>query len=170
MTPSVKEALKYKESGSGRNAIGLARKGFLVTAVDKNKEKLSLLKIRARELGVKLTTKYADIKRLRLSTKYDIMIATMILHFLDEGQVSKAISMMQKYTKAEGLNIVSVFTDKHPVGTRPYLFKKNELKKYYLDWKILKYEEKLSRKFFSSRTNTFVRQHRAVLIAQKIKK
>ena len=91
----------------------------------------------------------------------------MILHFLNKKQIVNAVSMMQLHTKRGGPHVVSFFFPKHPIGTRPYLFKKNELKNLYPDWKIVKYEEKLSARFLLKRTNKFVRQHRAVLIVQK---
>ncbi|MDO8505017.1 MAG: methyltransferase domain-containing protein [bacterium] len=174
IAPGVRHILKYKKSGTvldlgsgkGKHSTFLAKNGFTVTAVDHEKEKLVVLKNRAKIEKVHIVTKCADIGKFRTSRKYNIVISTMVLHFLDKKQIPKVIARIKSYTKPDGLNLISVLTDKEPKGYRPHLFKKNELRKHYLDWSILEYEEKKSKHFYCNLTGKIIRQHRAVLIAQ----
>lgn len=176
IAPAVRSILKYKKSstvldlgsGKGRHTIFLAEKGFRVTAVEHTKEKLAELKKQAKIEKVRIATKCIDVRKFRSSRKYDVVIATMLLHFLKKRQIKKIIARMKSYTKPNGLNVVSVLTDKHPKGFRPHLFKKNELNQYYSDWSTVEYKEKLSKPFYSNSAGRIIRQHRAVLIAQKV--
>ena len=175
IAPSVQHVLKYKKSGAaldlgsgkGRHSIFLAKSGFNVTAVDHDQAKLIDLKKRAKTEKVHIATKCADIRKFRTSRKYDVVIATMLLHFFRKSQITKVVAQIKSYTKPDGLNVISVLTDENPEGFRLHLFKENELKKYYWNWSILEYEERKSKPFYSKSAGKIIRQHRAVLIAQR---
>ncbi|MBI2551697.1 methyltransferase domain-containing protein [Candidatus Uhrbacteria bacterium] len=176
IAPSVRNILNYKKSGTvldlgsgkGRHAIFLAKQGFAVTAVDYVEERLAEMKARARIEGVRISIKRADISHFSFSRKYDIIMASMSLHFLQKNQIAQVVKRMKAHTKQGGLNVVSVLTNKEEMkANRAYLFKTSELKRYYTDWNILEYEEKLSQPFFSEKQGKRIRQHRAVIIASK---
>lgn len=101
---------------------------------------------------------------------FDVVLATMCLHFLDAVHVGRNIRKLQAYTNCDGLNVVSVLTTQNPGLVRPHLFSPGELRSYYSDgtWTIRAYEEALSEKFFSRAQQKLIDQHRAVLIATKI--
>lgn len=176
IAPGVRNILKYKKSGkvldlgsgSGRHALFLAKMGFKVTAVDNAKEKIAELKQRTKMENVRIVAKCVDVRKFRASSKYDVVIATMLLHFFTKRQISEIVARIKSYTKPNGLNVVSVLTDKHQKGARPHLFKAKELKQYYKDWSILEYEEKLSKPFYSNSAARMIRQHRAALISQNV--
>ncbi len=176
VSPHIRSILKFKKSGSvldmgsgnGRHSLFFAKKGFKVTALDNDKILLSDIKKTAKEKDLTITTKYCDIKKYQPSRNFDVIIASMSLHFLEKPQVIKAIQMMKNHTKIGGINYISNFTDKHPIGTRPYLMKKNELKSYYDDWSVLTYEEKMGPWFYSKKQGKNVRKHRAMILAKKI--
>lgn len=172
----VKKTLRYIKTGSaldlgagnGRHSVFLAKKGFQVTAVDLDKDKLFAIRKIAKEKGLKIGVKFADFAAFKSDKKYDLIIATMSLHFLAQKRVSKTIKAMQENTKTGGLNVISVHTNKNAKGSRPYLFKPGELKKYYLSWNILYYWEGLGRPFRADRNSKPQRKFRASIIAKKV--
>ncbi len=178
ISDATKKILKYKKSGSvldvgtgtGRNALFLAKKRFDVTALDSIKKNLSKLKEVASKQRVILHYKHANIATFKTSKKYDIVLALVSLHFLKNSQVSKTIKKIKNYTKRGGLNIITVHTkqNKGKSHSRPHLFKKNELKNYYRDWKILECKEVWGHLFKTEKYPIPVRKHRAQLIAKKI--
>ena len=101
--PIVKAILKYKKSGTvldlgsgpGRHTLFLAKKGFAVTAIEISREKSDRLKKAAHKenLSVRVVTK--NIVDLDIAKSYDIVLATMSLHFLSKTQVPKAVHFMQ---------------------------------------------------------------------------
>ena len=178
ISDAAKKLLKYKKSGSvldvgtgtGRNALFLAKKGFGVTALDSVKSKLVELKKIAKSQRVPLKFIHINITRYRPSKKYDVVLALVSLHFLKAKQVPKIIKRMKEYTKDGGLNVVSVHTTKNTNKSsyRPHLFKRNELKKYYSDWQILEYNEAWGHLFRTTPNSKPVKKHRAEIIARKI--
>jgi tellurite methyltransferase len=172
----VKNVLKYKKSGTvldlgtgtGRHALYLAKKGFRVTAIDRDPAKLFALKQNARGIGKRIIIQQSDIARFKPSKKYDVILATAVLHFLQKGQVSRAIKMMKLHTALHGINVVSVHTDKNPRLSRPYLFSEGELKKYYSNWKILQYRAGLGSPFRTKPRGKITRKYHAMIIAQKL--
>ena len=144
-TPIVKSLLKHKKtgnaldigSGEGRNSIFLARNGFDVTAVDVSKNGIEKLKEISNKEKLKINANIEDIRNFDFNQSYDVIISIATLHFLKIGDIVKMISKIKKYTKKGGLNAISVFTDENDEKGFPYLFKKEELKKFYKDWEIL---------------------------------
>lgn len=174
----VYDILKYKNSGTvldlgagfGRHSLFLAYKGFTVTAVEQDRLKLSKLKNNAEKLHVDISTICADIQSFEPKETYDVVIATMVLHFLSKNEAHRMIKKMQQWTNVDGLNVVSVYTDKNPKGLRNYLFRKKELIDCYTDWKILQYDESSSSVVENPKDGGFPRRYSARILAQNIKK
>ncbi len=145
----IKAILRNKEKGKvldlgaglGRNSIILAERGFDVTAVDKNKDNLKKLKGKINEKGLKIKIVGKDIRRFLPKEKYDVILSSYVLHFLDKKNVDKVIEVIKSHTKKGGLNVILVFTEDNPDKGFPYLFKRDELKKYYSGWDIFDYKE-----------------------------
>ena len=147
----VYDILRYKTTGTvldlgagfGRHSLFLASHGFIVTAVEKETEKLEKLKQQAGDLPADITTVCADVIDFASDMKFDVVIATMVLHFLPEQQAKAMIKKMKEYTTTGGLNVITVYTDANPGNLRLYQFKKQELRALYHGWNILQYEESL---------------------------
>lgn len=172
----IRNILRYKKSGSaldlgtgtGRHALFLAKKGFRVTALDSVRSKLVALREVARAQRLPMKCKHADMKHIKLREMYDVILASHSLHFLKTPQLEKAIEIIQTHTKPSGLNIIRVHTKENPKHHyRPHLFAKNELKKYYVGWKILLYRELWGQPFRNLKTGRPVVRHKAELIAKK---
>jgi tellurite methyltransferase len=178
----IVEILKYKSSGSlldlgtgeGRNAIFLAKKGFDVTGVDISSSGIKKFLSLAKKLKVKVKGIVQDITKFKFDKKYDVIISTATLHFLPKSKIKSVINKMKKYTKEDGLNLISVFTVKDPgfkKSKKIYYFKEGELKKFYEDknWKILKYKEFITKPERHGKDGKWHRHGIAILLARKTK-
>jgi SAM-dependent methyltransferase len=154
-------------AGFGRNARFFAEHGFVVTAVDNSPEALSSL----RNLGDRVLVIDSDIRELfplLVPRTFDVILCRMALHFLrSASEVCAAIEDMQRVTKLGGLNVVSLFTTRNPVGVRPYLMPPGELRDHYSAWKILDAYEGLSGWFQSRGGSPPVRHYVERITAQR---
>lgn len=171
----VKDLLRHRKKGSvldfgagtGKNALLLSERGFTVTALDRDREALRILQKEALSRGVRIKKQARSFSSFKGSRPYDVILANNSLHFLTPSKVAETIARLKAATKSGGVNAISVHTTKNTPGSRPYLFKPGELKKYYSDWNILAYEEKLGKRFRPSPDARAVRKHRAAIIAEK---
>ena len=154
-------------TGSGAHALFLAQRGFDVTALDSDKNKLVTLEKVAEEREIKIKTEHADIRTYKFTEDYDIILSTMTLHFLENSEVADVISMMKSHTNHGGLNVISVHTTKNEKNSRPHLFKEGELRGYYNDWEILHYKELWGIPFRKKTGEKIKKKHRAELIAKR---
>jgi tellurite methyltransferase len=118
---------------------------------------------------VNIITIQSDIADFRPKEKYDVVLSTMVLHFLSKDNVQKAIIIMRECTNKDGLNVVTVYTNENPSGLRPYLFEKNELHDAYDGWEIFEYQEALGPETENPKDGGPNRRYSGRLIAKKIK-
>lgn len=152
--PLVRQILKYKKSGSvldlgsgiGHSSLFLAKRGFRVTAVDNSTVGLTALKELARLQKLPIKVELEDVTRYHPKKKYDVIISTMVHHFIPYKSQKEAIAGMQAATKKTGVNVVAGYSNKNTKKVRPYLVKGQVLKKQYTDagWEILHFQERLS--------------------------
>ena len=91
----------------------------------------------------------------------------MTLHFLSAEKVPTTIKRMQEATKTGGLNVIAVYTEENPMGLRPHLFKKDELRNFYNNWEMLQYKEFLGPKIENRKDGGPERRYNAQMIARK---
>ena len=174
-SPIVEHALEFVKSGKaldfgsagGVNSFYLAEKGFDVTAVDNNSDALSELEKRNDDSDKKVTIINSDIREFSSTDKYDIIVCTMVLHFLDGKGVDEVVHKMQSMTQESGVNVITVYTDKNEPGKRPYLFHEDELRNLYDKWEVVYYDEAPTMWFQMPGEDEPRRNHAAYLIAQK---
>ena len=175
--PVVRNALHYKETGSaldlgcgiGRHALFLAKKGFRVIAVDERTEVLTALKELARLQKLHIIVRRGNVVAFESKRKFDLLLSTMVIHFLAKNTQKKAIIRMQQFTKKDGINVISSYTDKNKKGTRPHLVHAKMLKKLYKDteWNIRYYKEELGKPMSRSSGKGLVRYWTVEIMAQK---
>jgi 2-polyprenyl-3-methyl-5-hydroxy-6-metoxy-1,4-benzoquinol methylase len=173
--PYVAAVLQYISKGTvldigagwGRNARFFADHGFSVTAVDHSPEAVAQLASYHTRAGRSITAICADIRAFTSGATYDVVLCTMVLHFLrSRTEVAEAVGRIQAMTKPGGLNVISLFTDRNPRGLRPYLASKNELRDYYASWKLIDAYEGLGQRFLPQPSGPPTRHYASRITAQ----
>lgn len=179
-TSIVRDILKYKTTGTvldagageGRNTLFLAEKGFDVEAVDLSKVGLDKLSKLAKERGLKIKTKVADLNEIDWPVSYDVIVSSFILHHLEIKDAEKFFAQMKEHTNNGGLNVIALFTKdgdffRDDPETRQYYPEKGEVKGLYEGWEILKYGEEKSRTRKTKLDGSPMFNISSLLIAQK---
>lgn len=157
--------------GRGRNTLFLAQQGFSLTAVDHNQESLSFLKQIAEKEKLAINTEIYDINTATISDTYDFILSTVVLMFLQPNRINAIIKNMQQQTNLNGYNlIVAAMSTKDvpcPVAF-PFTFSENQLKEYYQNWEIIKYNENLGELHRTDSQGNRIKLKFATLLAKKI--
>lgn len=165
-----KEAVLDLGSGSGRNALFLAQKGFKVSCVDVSSSAMENLTVQAKELevGNNITTLVKDLANFDFDKKYGVIICYTTLHFLPDKDARKLIENIKNNTTAGGINIIADFAGEGPLKRDTAFWLKNdELKDLYNGWEILLYQEELSKTKAKDDSGKPFMQNMARIVAQK---
>ena len=130
--------------GQGRNALFLAGNGFNVTGVDISPEGVNQFINTAKTRGLIVKGTVCDIRDYEYPQDFDVIMSIATLPFLKKEEIAPVIQNMKQHTNRGGINLITVFTEDDPASkkmTRLYYFKKNELKQFYDDWDIVRYNE-----------------------------
>lgn len=156
--------------GRGRNALYLAKKGFDVTAVDYSQESLDILQEVMELEDIDLQVGVYDINSANLSQDYDWIISTVVLMSLQRDQVPDIIRNMQEVTNIGGYNLIVAAMDTAdapcPMDFN-FTFAAGELKDYYKDWKLIKYNEDFGELHKLDENGKRMRMRFATMLAQK---
>ena len=157
--------------GNGRNSLYLAANGFAVTAWDKNPMSLNNLEsIRTAERLDNLQTAVKDLNSLSFDGEYDLILSTVVMMFLEPDTIPGLIGNMQRCTAAGGYNLIvaAMDTEDYPctVGF-PFAFKPDELREYYRDWELLKYNEDVGELHRTDASGNRIKLRFATLLARK---
>lgn len=156
--------------GRGRNALYLAKKGFDVTAVDYSQESLDILQEVMELEDIDLQVGVYDINSANLSQDYDWIISTVVLMSLQRDQVPDIIRNMQEVTNIGGYNLIVAAMDTVdapcPMDFN-FTFAAGELKDYYKDWKLIKYNEDFGELHKLDENGKRMRMRFATMLAQK---
>lgn len=96
-------------AGQGANALYLAEKGYSVTAVDISEEGLDQLCQAAEKKGLQVRTIAVDIASEEIEGKYEGIVCTMVLHHLQEEDVSKFLKNAKESTFPGGVHVIVTF-------------------------------------------------------------
>lgn len=150
----VVDATKYKTRGDaldlgcgmGRNSLYLASAGFNVTAIDLSEVGIEYLRESLAQKNLSAETIVADIKNIAWDKNYDLVVSVAMLFHQPPKEAIALIENIQEHTTVGGLNAISTFTQdsdfyRNEPDADEYYPEAEELKKLYLDWEILEYEE-----------------------------
>ena len=157
--------------GRGRNALYMGMLGFDVTALDIHAESIrSLNEIIQKENIKNIHANVYDINRANVDGSYDAIVSTVVMMFLQREQIPAIIANMQSHTKPGGYNLIVCAMD---TKDRPcpmpfsFTFKENELKNYYKEWGIIKYNENMGKLHKTDINGNPIELRFATLLAKK---
>lgn len=136
--------------GEGKDAVFLAKNGYVVTAFDASEKGLEKAKELARQNHVEVNFFKADINEYEPVEEYDIIFSSGTLHYLSLKHREKLIQSIKEYTSINGLHALNVFLKKPFVEAAPDSEEKElltdpwysgELMRYYHDWMFHSCEE-----------------------------
>lgn len=159
--------------GRGRNSLYLNLLGFDVTAVDQNVESIAFLnRIIEQEKLSNLDAHTYDIHNASLKENYDFIVSTVVMMFLQADRIPDIIANMQTQTKVGGYNLIvcAMDTKAYPCSVPfSFTFKEGELKEYYKDWELVKYNEDMGQLHRVDENGNRIKLQFATMLAKKVK-
>lgn len=131
--------------GAGRHALYLAEQGFRTTAMDFAGAGLEAARKRAAERGLLLKLKQVDLEAPDVDLGVEVFDLIVVVHFLHRP----LFKPIKRALKPSGLVVSKTYTRDQltlPDGpTNPaYVLEPNELLREFCDYRVLRYEEKIS--------------------------
>ncbi len=158
--------------GEGKDAVFLARNGYIVTAFDLSETGIEKGKRLADRCNTYVDFFKADIIDFRATEMYDIVFSSGVFHFIQPEIREELISNLKEHTNKNGIHAMNVFVEKPFVKVPPdkdsnrFPWKSGELFTHYHDWKLHKMEEII----FDCNSGGIPHQHcMDVMIAEKMK-
>lgn len=132
--------------GQGRNSLFLSLLGYDVTSWDHNESSIAFLNETKSKENLPIQTALYDINTANIQENYDFIVSTVVFMFLNRQAVPNIIANMQEHTNVGGYNLIVAAMDTDDVPCPmpfSFTFKENELKQYYADWELIKYNEEM---------------------------
>ncbi|KKS16153.1 MAG: Tellurite resistance protein TehB [Candidatus Woesebacteria bacterium GW2011_GWA1_41_7] len=146
----------------GANALYLARNGFTVTNVDKDKQAIADCLSTAAKEFLNVDGVVSNLNEYKIQKEYDNIITLFTLHFLSPKAAKGLINQMKSKTNVGGLNLVVAFTNKGEFDvSRGFYFNNDEILDIYDGWEILLYKKEVGA------TKSGLNQERLHFIARK---
>lgn len=127
--------------GAGRHAIFLAGRGFRVTAVDASRVGVELTSQRARERGLTLDARVADLERGEFVMEPDAYHLVCDFYYLQRD----LFPHVRAAVRPGGLFVAAIHTideDPSAASMNPdFLLDPGELRERFRDWDVLHYHE-----------------------------
>lgn len=128
--------------GEGKDAVFLARNGYVVSALDATDKGIEKGKLLAEKYGVSVDFFKANIEDFRLRDKYDIIFSSGVLHFVKPEYRDDIFQNLKEYTNKNGIHAMNVFVEKPFIASPPdkvqgedrFRWKSGELFTHYHDW------------------------------------
>ena len=152
--------------GLGNLTLEAARRGCTVDALDASHSAIEHIRAVADREALPIRALEADLSKYEITSSYDAAVCIGLLMFFDCPTAYRQLKTMQDHVRPGGVAIVNVLTE----GTTYMdmfsaeghcLFKQDELRAHFSNWKILRYEIKA----FDAPANT--RKVFATVIARK---
>jgi tellurite methyltransferase len=134
-------------TGTGRNAIYLAQKGFIVTALDRDTESIAELQSFAQREQLPLTAIITHLKTYTPDfSNYNAVIFSNIFHYLKYNRATTLLQIAMSSAKIGDTHLISAITtngDFYHAQPNAYYPKLGQLREYYEinNWHIVEYKE-----------------------------
>lgn len=159
--------------GEGKDAVFLAKNGYIVSAFDAADSGLNKARKLAEQRGVHVDFFKADVMDYQPHMTFDIILCSGVLHYIASEHRKNLIERLKAYTSANGIHAMNVFVEKPFIPPAPDMEERErmhapwysgELFTYYHDWLFHKNEEQI----FDCNSGGISHQHcMNVLIAEK---
>ena len=151
--------------GEGRNALFFAQNGYEVKGVDISKSAIQSCIKRAKEAKLEIDVKLQDIRNINIpENTYSLIIATMVLQFLNRKERDIIFEKINKGLKKDGIVFLRAFSLEDPSYKRKlvskqikiiepdtffleernmyiHYFSKDEVKSYFNNFQIINFSE-----------------------------
>lgn len=149
--------------GPGRNAIYLAKQGYILTAIDYSKFSLEILQKKAGNLPIKVMLE--SVQNLPFEdNSFDAIICRHVLSYINQNNIDKVMKEMHRVTKKNGIVYIKVLSSQHVLSNKtsdtlpegfsqvhwliqhnhiPKFFDEDELRKIFHNYKLLKFEHNI---------------------------
>jgi len=133
--------------GEAKNTFYLMENGFKnVSAFDLSENAINKVHKIAEKRNVQINAFVQDLCTFEWKYNYDLVISFGTLHFVDRAGWHKFINNAKEHTKAGGIHVIQIFTDKVPASDdikdfAVGLAKEGELLALYKDWEIINHKE-----------------------------
>ncbi len=119
-------------TGPGTQAIGLAKLGFSVIALDISTVAIEKAKVRAKNDGVNIRFLVDDILNTKLRMKqFDFILDRGVFHTIDPNERPKYVSSIKELLKEDGLYFMKCFSTKTLGTWGPHRFTKEQIIDYF---------------------------------------
>lgn len=123
--------------GAGRHAIFLAEKGWRVTAVDNSRVGIRLARQRAKEGGVQIDFRVADLEKGEFEIEPDAYDLICDFYYLQRD----LFPQMKAGVKSGGVIVSTIHIYGEGEEKGRFLLKDGELRRFFKDFEILHYHE-----------------------------
>ena len=127
--------------GVGRHAIFLAEHGWHVTAVDSSRAGIEILQQRAREAGVPVEVRVADLEAGEFHIEAGTYDLICVFYYLQRN----LFSPIRSGVKPGGTVVAAIHLNDGKEDAKPanpaFLIEPGELKRLFADWEITYYRE-----------------------------
>lgn len=136
--------------GEGKDAVFLARNGYMVEAFDIAEAGLAKARSLAEHHQTHVDFFRADVLDFEPEDTYDIIFCSGVLHYLPPEKRGPVLERLKAHTAPHGLHVMNVFVEKpfippapdtEPAETDHPAWKSGELFMHYHDWHLHKTEE-----------------------------
>ncbi|EEX50260.1 SAM-dependent methyltransferase TehB [Pasteurella dagmatis] len=156
--------------GQGRNSLFLSLLGYNVTSWDHNENSIKFLTDTAEKENLPIQTALYDINSANIQENYDFILSTVVFMFLNRDRVPQIIENMQSHTNIGGYNLIvaAMSTDDVPCPIPfSFTFKAGELKQYYQDWELIKYNEEMGELHKTDENGNRIKMKFVTMLAKK---
>ncbi|UEA17583.1 SAM-dependent methyltransferase TehB [Pasteurella canis] len=156
--------------GQGRNSLFLSLLGYNVTSWDHNENSIKFLTDTAEKEKLPIQTALYDINSANIQENYDFILSTVVFMFLNRDRIPQIIENMQSHTNIGGYNLIvaAMSTDDVPCPIPfSFTFKAGELKQYYQDWELIKYNEEMGELHKTDENGNRIKMKFVTMLAKK---
>ncbi|HLI29842.1 MAG TPA: class I SAM-dependent methyltransferase [Terriglobia bacterium] len=127
--------------GLGNLSVAVAVNGCRVTALDASAAAITDLARRAKEQGLSITAREADLRNFAVEGQFDSVVAIGLFMFFPKETARKGVVRLKELIRPGGIAAVNVLIE----GTtylgmfepdEYYLFAENELPEFFTGWKV----------------------------------